>query len=96
MRQPDGTFARISTDEALALIAARLTEAREKHGAHSVLFYKGSGYSGISNEIAGNFWKLFGGATTTYGNLCWPAGLEAVRLTSGEKHNLPWDLPMHQ
>lgn len=93
MRQPDGTFARISTDEALALIAARLTEAREKHGAHSVLFYKGSGYSGLSNEIAGNFWKLFGGATTTYGNLCWPAGLEAVRLTLGEvKHNLPWDL----
>lgn len=92
-RQPDGSFARISTDEALALIAARLTGAREKHGPHSVLFYKGSGYSGLSNDIAGTFWKKFGGATTTYGNLCWPAGLEAVRLTLGEiKHNLPWDL----
>ncbi|MDX9728424.1 MAG: molybdopterin-dependent oxidoreductase [Bacteroidales bacterium] len=92
-RQPDGSFARIGTDEALDIIADRLTSAKEKRGPHSVLFYKGSGYSGLSNDIAGSFWKLFGGATTTYGNLCWPAGLEAVRLTLGEvKHNLPWDL----
>ncbi len=92
-RQPDGSFSRISMDLALDIIAARLAEAREKRGPHSVLFYKGSGYSGLSNDISGNFWRLFGGATTTYGNLCWPAGLEAVRLTMGEvKHNLPWDL----
>ncbi|MCB0801151.1 MAG: molybdopterin-dependent oxidoreductase, partial [Bacteroidales bacterium] len=92
-KQPDGSFIRIGTDEALSIIADRLTTARAKHGPHSVLFYKGSGYSGLSNDIAGNFWRLFGGATTTYGNLCWPAGLEAVRLTMGEvKHNVPWDL----
>lgn len=92
-RQSDGTFARISMDEALGIISSNLTDARAKSGPHSVLVYKGSGYSGLSNDIAGNFWKLFGGATTTYGNLCWPAGLEAVRLTMGEvKHNLPWDL----
>lgn len=92
-RQPDGSFTRIGTDEALSIIAERLVRAREKYGPHSVLFYRGSGYSGLSNDIAGNFWRLFGGATTTYGNLCWPAGLEAVRLTLGEvKHNLPWDV----
>jgi len=92
-RQPDGTFSRIGTEEALDIISGKLLEARERHGPHSVLFYKGSGYSGLSNDIAGNFWKLFGGATTTYGNLCWPAGLEAVRLTLGEvKHNVPWDI----
>jgi anaerobic selenocysteine-containing dehydrogenase len=92
-RQADGSFARIGTEEALDIISGKLLAAREKHGPHSVLFYKGSGNSGMSNDIAGNFWKLFGGATTTYGNLCWPAGLEAVRLTLGEvKHNVPWDL----
>jgi len=92
-RMPDGTYARIGMDKALKIISLKLAEAREKHGPHSVLFYKGSGYSGLSNDIAGNFWRHFGGATTTYGNLCWPAGLEAVRLTLGEvKHNLPWDL----
>jgi anaerobic selenocysteine-containing dehydrogenase len=92
-RQPDGSFRQIATDEALGIIASKLKEARENHGPHSVLFYKGSGHSGLSNDIAGSFWKLYGGATTTYGNLCWPAGLEAVRLTLGEvKHNVPWDL----
>ena len=49
--------------------------------------------SGLTNEIGYSFWKAFGGTTTTYGNLCWPAGLEAVRLTLGSvKHNVPWDL----
>ena len=93
LRQADGSFARIKTEQALDIISAKLLSARDKHGPHSVLFYKGSGNSGLSNEIAGNFWKLFGGATTTFGNLCWPAGLEAVRLTLGEvKHNVPWDI----
>lgn len=92
-RQPDGSFVPVGMEEALGLISDKLLAARERHGPHSVLFYKGSGYSGLSNDIAGIFWKLFGGATTTYGNLCWPAGLEAVRLTLGEvKHNVPWDL----
>ena len=27
------------------------------------------------------FWHQFGGCTLTYGDLCWPAGLEATRLT---------------
>ena len=49
--------------------------------------------SGLTNEIGYSFWKAFGGTTLTYGNLCWPAGLEAVRLTFGSvKHNVPWDL----
>ncbi len=92
-RQPDGSYVPIGMEEALGIIAGKLLSARERHGPHSVLFYKGSGYSGLSNDIAGNFWRLFGGATTTYGNLCWPAGLEAVRLTLGEvKHNVPWDI----
>jgi anaerobic selenocysteine-containing dehydrogenase len=92
-RLPDGTFTPITLSEALDTIAEKLLAAREKYGPHSVLYYSGSGYSGLSNEIAGAFWRLFGGATTTYGNLCWPAGLEAVRLTLGEvSHNAPWDL----
>jgi anaerobic selenocysteine-containing dehydrogenase len=92
-RGNDGTFTRISQDEALETISEKLLGARAANGPHSVLFYKGSGCSGLSNDISTIFWKRFGGATTTYGNLCWPAGLEAVRLTLGSiKHNVPWDL----
>lgn len=94
IRKADGSFERAPLKETLDLISDRLIRIRDKHGPHSILWYAGSGMSGLTNEIGNSFWKAFGGATTTYGNLCWPAGLEAVRLTLGSiKHNVPWDLP---
>lgn len=93
VKTENGSFKKISTGEALEIICSRLEKIRNESGPHSVLWYKGSGMSGLTNEIGSEFWKAFGGATTTYGNLCWPAGLEAVRLTLGSvKHNVPWDL----
>jgi anaerobic selenocysteine-containing dehydrogenase len=92
-KRDDGSFEKIDIYDALELIAGKLNHVRNTNGSHAVLFYKGSGMSGLSNDISSLFWRLYGGVTTTYGNLCWPAGLEAVRLTLGEvKHNAPWDL----
>lgn len=92
-RQSDGSFKTISMSQALETISRRLSDVKKRFGPHSVLFYKGSGMSGLTNEISTNFWRLFGGTTTTYGNLCWPAGLEAIRGTLGEvRHNVPWDI----
>ncbi|MBN1650938.1 MAG: molybdopterin-dependent oxidoreductase [Bacteroidales bacterium] len=88
-----GKFERINWEEAVQIIADKLQFLKEKFGPQSVLFYESSGMSGLTNGFSSKFWELYGGATTTYGNLCWPAGLEAVRLTLGEnKHNVPWDL----
>jgi anaerobic selenocysteine-containing dehydrogenase len=93
LKNTNGSFSRITMQEAFEIISKRLNELKSKYGAHSILWYKGSGMSGLTNEIGSAFWKAYGGATTTYGNLCWPAGLEAVRLTLGSvKHNVPWDL----
>lgn len=93
LKDHSGRFLRISWDETFDLLSSRLVQYRKESGAHSVLFYAASGMSGLLNGVATNFWKLFGGATTTYGNLCWPAGLEATRLTLGANlHNDPWDL----
>jgi anaerobic selenocysteine-containing dehydrogenase len=93
IRTSNGTFKQIAADEALDVISNKLERIRQDHGPQSILWYRGSGMSGLTNEIGYEFWKAFGGATTTYGNLCWPAGLEAVRLTLGSvKHNVPWDL----
>ena len=84
---------KISIDEALKFISDNLQRIRKAYGSKSILWYRGSGMSGLTNEIGYSFWKLFGGTTITYGNLCWPAGLEAIRLTLGSvKHNVPWDL----
>ena len=93
LRKNNGSFERVPLNEALDLISDRLSAIRDKYGSHSILWYKGSGMSGLTNDIGYSFWKAFGGTTITYGNLCWPAGLEAVRLTLGSvKHNVPWDL----
>ena len=92
-RRADGSFERISWDEALDAIAWRLLRIREEHGPQAVLFYHGSGTKGLLNAVGPAFWRLYGGYTTTYGDLCWPAGLEATRLTLGDnKHNAPWDI----
>ncbi|WP_321300040.1 molybdopterin-dependent oxidoreductase [Marinifilum fragile] len=92
-RIAEGKYQRISWDEALNTIVEQLKNCKQSFGPHSILYFAASGMSGLLNGVGANFWKLFGGATTTYGNLCWPAGLEATRLTLGaNKHNAPWDL----
>lgn len=92
-RRADGSFAPIAWDEAVERIARELQAARAEDGPQSVLYYAGSGTKGLLNGAGLAFWRLFGGCTTTYGDLCWPAGLEATRLTLGDNsHNAPWDL----
>ena len=86
-------FVAISWAEALEWIAAALRQVKAVYGPQAVMCYTGSGTKGWLNRLGSRFWRLFGGYTTTYGDLCWPAGLEAARLTLGEnKHNAPWDL----
>jgi anaerobic selenocysteine-containing dehydrogenase len=97
IRKSDGTFEKSTIEYALDLISTNLSSIKKTYGSQSILWYRGSGMSGITNDIGYSFWKAFGGTTITYGNLCWPAGLEAVRLTLGSvKHNVPWDLPNAQ
>ena len=92
-KKATGGFGRISWDEAIDMICGKLNHFKQTSGPHSILFYESSGMAGMVNEFSGKFWQLFGGVTTTYGNLCWPAGLEGVRLTLGDnKHNVPWDI----
>jgi anaerobic selenocysteine-containing dehydrogenase len=90
-RRRDGAgFDPITWDEALGAITEQLTHIRETHGPSSVLYYEGSGSHGAVNGLSMAFWRQFGGCTTTYGDLCWPAGLEATRLTYGANiHNHP-------
>ena len=86
-------FERISWNLALDVIEEKIGHFKKEFGPQSVFFYSGSGTKGLLNQVGANFWKLYGGYTTTYGDLCWPAGLEATRLTLGEiKHNAPWDI----
>ena len=88
-----GEFEPISWNDALDTIVENLVRFREQSGPQSVLYYSGSGTKGLLNAVGNEFWRLYGGCTTTYGDLCWPAGLEATRLTLGDnKHSAPWDI----
>ena len=92
-RSASGSFEQSSWEAALDRITGELTAARDLYGPRSIFFYSASATKGLMNEVSTNFWRLFGGCTTTYGDLCWPAGLEATRLTLGDnRHNAPWDL----
>ncbi len=93
-RKKDGSgFESLSWDEALETIVQKLRYFKDTFGPQSVLYYSASGTKGLLNGIGDSFWSLYGGYTTTYGDLCWPAGLEATRLTFGANiHNVPWDI----
>lgn len=89
-----GEWQRISWDEALEEIAAHLKRVKAESGPEAVLYYTGSGASGCLNQLALAFWYQYGGYTTTYGSLCWAAGLEATRLVYGDnRHSDPEDIP---
>ena len=93
IRTSTGDFKEISFEEATDIISDKLNFYRRNYGPSSILWYTGSGMSGLTNETGSSFWRALGGPTTTFGDLCWPAGLEAVRLTMGSvKHNVPWDI----
>ena len=83
-------FEPVGWDDALGEITERLTRVRTGHGPEAALYYEGSGSHGALGGLAMAFWRQFGGCTTTFGDLCWPAGLEATRLTYGDnRHNHP-------
>ncbi|MBI9034346.1 MAG: molybdopterin-dependent oxidoreductase [Bacteroidales bacterium] len=93
LRNSRGEFESISWDKAIRIISSKIQSYHSEFGPLSILYYSASGMSGLLNTFSTRFWKMIGGATTTYGNLCWPAGLEATRLTLGaNKHNAPWDI----
>ncbi len=92
-RTAAGGFERVSWDAALDLIAEAFLAARAEFGPQSLFYYSASGTKGLLNSRGSAFWRQFGGYTTTYGDLCWPAGLEAGRLTFGDnRQSAPWDI----
>ncbi len=85
-----GEMQRVSWDDALGDVADRLDRIRREFGPDAVLYYEGSGSHGALGQLAFAFWHQFGGCTLPFGDLCWPAGLEATRLTYGANlHNHP-------
>ena len=90
LRNARGDLVPASWENALDDIAERLERLHSESGPQSVFYYEGSGSHGALSALADAFWNPFGGPTRAHGDLCWPAGLEATRLTYGANaHNHP-------
>ncbi|HEX4751159.1 MAG TPA: molybdopterin-dependent oxidoreductase [Bryobacteraceae bacterium] len=86
----DGRFERVSWDEALDGIAARLQEIAAKHGSEAILPYSYAGTMGLLNGSGMDrrfFHRL--GASRLDRTICSSAGGAALMLSQGAKIGMP-------
>ncbi|MEM2142308.1 MAG: molybdopterin-dependent oxidoreductase, partial [Candidatus Thorarchaeota archaeon] len=83
-RQPDGSFIRISWDEALDDIAQRIDEARREFGPQSVGIYSGSGNDGMAPRYAARFANALGTRMIPgISEICFKGAYEGARFNVG-------------
>ena len=70
LRKVDGRWQRVAWDDALELIAERLTRAKARHGTLSVLYHKGNGSFAGLKVMGERFFNLYGGVTQAVGRFC--------------------------
>ena len=77
-----GTFSRVTWDEALALVAERMGEARDRHGAESVLPYHYGGSNGLmTNDFTDTrFFRRFGASRLARTLCAAPTGAAATSM----------------
>jgi anaerobic selenocysteine-containing dehydrogenase len=84
----EGRFERISWDDALAEIAARLQEAMATHGAETVMPYSDAGnQSVLAMHYPERFWNRLG-ASHLWRAICGNVAGEGVKITNGSSRGL--------
>ena len=79
----EGRFERVSWDEALAEVAARLRRTIEEDGPTAVMPYSYAGNQGLLQRNAGQRFFARIGATRLERNICGSAGSAGIRATMG-------------
>jgi anaerobic selenocysteine-containing dehydrogenase len=80
---PDSPWVRIGWDEALDLIAARISAYKAASGSLSMMHYQRTGSWGVTKKLNHRFWNLLGGVTTPSGSLCSGAARAGQKLDFG-------------
>jgi len=81
-----GQFERISWDEALDTVAAKIKEVIEKYGNQSLLVVSNGGYLASLHLPAAAYYRLFnslGGFSTTYGNISSQGAIYGTQASYG-------------
>lgn len=76
----EGRYTRISWDEALTTVAARMKETREKYGPHSIIVP-------YSNGTAEYLFSWWGAGVAGWGACSWDAGRLMTHIMTGETAN---------
>ena len=88
-------FEPITWDEAIEWMADSLTRVARESDPRALLYYTCTGHDGAMTQFGNLFLSYYGGYSTVYGDLCWPAGLEATRLMFGTLHHSPPEAYRH-
>jgi anaerobic selenocysteine-containing dehydrogenase len=89
----EGKWQRISWDEALGTIASEMNQAKDKHGAESVVFLRGAA-KGIQDNVFTRMANAFGSPNiTSMAYVCYHARASALNITFGSYLLQDYDYP---
>lgn len=80
----NGKWEEISFDQAVELMAKKLSVYKEKYGSQSILYYEQYGSGSLLKSIGDVFFNFFGGVSKQKGSPCWSAGIEAQKQNFGD------------
>ncbi len=87
-----GSWKRVSWDEALDVLAVKISEAVSLHGPESVFYYRDAGSMGLSKSLGLRLFRRLG-ASEPLGSLCWAAGIQGQKYDFGYRlANAPEDV----
>ncbi|MGE5380942.1 MAG: molybdopterin-containing oxidoreductase family protein [Methylocystaceae bacterium] len=81
----------LSLDNALNMLAARISHAINDYGSTSIMHYTGSGSAGFLHDLSLRFFNSLGGPTLPEGSICWGSGLAAQKFDFGSLKAHTWD-----
>ena len=86
----NGNWREISFEEAIGILAEKLTFYKERYSSRSILYYEQYGNGSLLKSIGDIFFNFYGGVTKSKGGPCWSAGIEAQKRDFGmcKSHSL--------
>ena len=84
MIKVNGEWKEISFDEAVKIIAEKLSYYKEKYSSKSILYYEQYGNGALLKSMGDLFFNFLGGVSKSKGGPCWSAGIKAQTLNFGE------------
>ncbi|MED5050270.1 molybdopterin-dependent oxidoreductase [Anoxybacillus rupiensis] len=87
LKKVNGTFMRISWEQALDEIAEKMREIKEKYKTTAVLHSHDYANNGLLKNLDRRFFNCYGGVTELIGSICWGAGIEAQKWDFGNAYS---------